>query len=187
MSDDEKPESNEQDAKRRYKTYVSFHDSGKRNPAFQKILADYFLDKSTPSFYSELLSLVSKTARQKKRTVEEEKHKLVKELLDSDIDPVAFDLLLSNEIDRRLKVRFGVTFIVLTILFTVASYSIVVFDSIYAWDMSAVAITALIIETPIQFVGLLYIIARNLFPSERNRGQELVGKVRSAEAAEDDV
>ena len=55
-------------------------------------------------------------------------------------------------------------FLALTFLFTMGSYSIVVLDGIFKWNISQVAITALIIETPIQFVGLLYIIARNLFP-----------------------
>ena len=93
----------------------------------------------------------------------------MKELTDSGIDLVVFDTLLSNEIDRRLKTRFGLAFLALTFLFTAASYSIVIFDGIYEWKISEVAITALIIETPIQFIGLLYIIARNLFPhSEKN-------------------
>lgn len=98
------------------------------------------------------------------KSLEERKIDIVKQLLESDIDPGLFDVLLQNEVDRRLKVRFGVTFLVLTFLFTSASYAIVIFDGIYKWKISEVAITALIIETPIQFIGLLYIIARNLFP-----------------------
>jgi len=88
----------------------------------------------------------------------------LKELTESGIDPAAFDSLISNEIDRKLKVQFGIVFLLLTFLFTAASYSIVILDGIYQWNISQVAITALIIETPIQFIGLLYIIARNLFP-----------------------
>lgn len=64
-----------------------------------------------------------------------------------------------------MKVQFGVTFLVFTFLFTAVSYAIVVLDGVYKWGISPVAITSLIIETPIQFVGLLYIIARNLFPN----------------------
>ena len=101
---------------------------------------------------------------QYRKTVEQRKLDLIRELLELEVDPEVFDVLLQNETDRRLKVRFGCVFLFLTFLFTTASYSIVVLDGIYKWNISQVAITALIIETPIQFVGLLYIIARNLFP-----------------------
>ena len=107
----------------------------------------------------------SKRAK-KRKTLAEEKAVLVKELIESGIDPAAFDILISNEINRRLKVQFGIIFLLLTFLFTAASYSIVILDGIYKWNISQVAITALIIETPIQFIGLLYIIARNLFPQK---------------------
>jgi hypothetical protein len=129
-----------------------------------KILASYMVP-STSSLTSDLITLFSSTARAEKKSLEEEKHNLVKELLKSDIDPVSFDVLLSNEINRRLKVRFGIAFLLLTLIFTATSYAIVVFDGIFDWGISDIAITALIIETPIQFIGLLYIIARNLFPS----------------------
>ena len=170
MSDEEKKDSSKSDS---YVKWIKYHDLGKSNPAFTKVLVDYLWDRSTSSVYSDLLSLVSSKARQKKQSLEEEKHKLVKELLESDIDPVSFDILLSNEINRRLKVRFGVAFLILTLLFTIASYSIVVLDAIYKWGISEVAITALIIETPIQFIGLLYIIARNLFPSSQNENNKI--------------
>lgn len=101
---------------------------------------------------------------QYRKTVEERKLDLIRELLELDVDPEVFDVLLQNETDRRLKVRFGCVFLFLTFLFTTASYGIVVLDGVYEWNISQVAITSLIIETPIQFVGLLYIIARNLFP-----------------------
>jgi hypothetical protein len=103
---------------------------------------------------------------ERQKSIEERKIAIVKQLLESDIDPGLFDVLLQNEVDRRLKVRFGVTFLILTFLFTTASYAIVIFDGAYEWNISEVAITALIIETPIQFIGLLYIIARNLFPQQ---------------------
>ena len=99
-----------------------------------------------------------------RKSLEERKILIVKQLLESDIDPQIFDVLIQNEVDRRLKIRFGVAFLVLTFLFTTASYAIVILDGIYKWNIFQVAITALIIETPLQFIGLLYIIARNLFP-----------------------
>lgn len=42
-----------------------------------------------------------------RKSVEAQKTALVKDLLEAGIDPLVFDSLLSNEIDRRLKVRFG--------------------------------------------------------------------------------
>lgn len=167
MVDDDK----QNEAKKRQKsTDYIWKSSNER--LYSKFFANYFLEKSTPSLFSELASLFSKSAREQKRSLEEQKHLLVKQLLESDIDPVAFDVLLSNEINRRLKVRFGVAFLVLTLLFTIGSYAIVIFDGILKWGISEIAITALIIETPIQFVGLLYIIARNLFPSSSGEVNE---------------
>lgn len=109
-------------------------------------------------------SFISLPSTEKKKTLAEEKTELMKELAKLDVDPEIFDRLLANELDRKLKVNFGMAFLVLTCLFTITSYAIVILDSVYKWGISEVAITALIIETPIQFIGLLYIIARNLFP-----------------------
>ena len=81
------------------------------------------------------------------------------------VDPIIFDVLMSNEVNRLLKVRFGVSFIVITTVFTLASYAIIVLASIYAWKMPAAAMTALVVQAPLQMVGILYIMARNLFPT----------------------
>lgn len=102
------------------------------------------------------------------KSIEEQKSDLVSKLLAAGIDPLVFDILLSNEIDRRLKTRFGIAFIILTFLFTAASYCIVILNGPMQLRISDNAITGLIIETPIQFVGLLYIIARNLFPDGKS-------------------
>ena len=106
---------------------------------------------------------------ERSKTLEQEKSELVTKLLASGIDPLVFDSLLSNEIDRRLKTRFGIAFVFLTFLFTTASYAIIVLNGPMILNISSVAITGLIIETPIQFVGLLYIIARNLFPEGKSK------------------
>jgi hypothetical protein len=92
---------------------------------------------------------------------------LLQELTKSGIDPRLFDLMLTTELDRKLKARFGVAFYVATVIFTAASFLIVVLNVIFKWSVSDVAITGLIIETPLQFIGLLYIIARNLFPQSK--------------------
>lgn len=153
--------------------------SGKSTAIYAKVFADYLLNKATPWYYADIFSLLSKSSREKKtKSLEQEKHALVKQLLESDIDPAAFDVLLSNEINRRLKVRFGIAFLVLTSLFTASSYAIVVLDGIYKWNISEAAITGLIIETPIQFAGLLYIIARNLFPSTAGDNNTPSTKIR---------
>jgi hypothetical protein len=54
---------------------------------------------------------------------------------------------------------------VITTVFTLASYAIIVLASIYAWKMPAAAMTALVVQAPLQMVGILYIMARNLFPT----------------------
>ena len=99
------------------------------------------------------------------KSIEEKKVQLIKELTDSGIDPDAFDVLISKEIDRRLKVQFGITFLIFTFIFTAMSSGIVITDGLLGLGISEIAVTALVIETPIQFIGLLYIIARNLFPN----------------------
>jgi len=114
------------------------------------------------------MPLVRLSLLRKDKSLEQEKSELVAKLLASGIDPLVFDALLSNEIDRRLKTRFGVAFVFLTFLFTATSYAVIVLNGPMALNISSQAITGLIIETPIQFVGLLYIIARNLFPDGRN-------------------
>ena len=93
---------------------------------------------------------------------------LLQDLTKSGIDPNLFDLMLTTELDRKLKVRFGIAFFVATAFFTLLSFAVIVFNSIDKWGINDVAITGLIIETPLQFIGLLYIIARNLFPQPRS-------------------
>ena len=81
------------------------------------------------------------------------------------VDPVIFDVLLSNEVNRRLKVKFGVAFIFITTIFTLVSYGIIVAASMYEWKMPPAAVTALVIQAPLQMIGILYIMAKNLFPA----------------------
>jgi hypothetical protein len=101
---------------------------------------------------------------QKKEDRGQQQVTLLRELSAAGIDPQLFDLMLSNELDRNLKRQFGWGFLAATIFFTILSYGVIVLNSVYAWKISEFAINSLIIETPIQFIGLLYIIARNLFP-----------------------
>jgi hypothetical protein len=72
--------------------------------------------------------------------------------------------MVSSEQDRKLKRQFGFAFLAAAIFFTLLSYAVIVSNGVLHWGISDTAITALIVETPIQFIGLLYIIARNLFP-----------------------
>jgi hypothetical protein len=94
----------------------------------------------------------------------EEQLKLLQSLTEAGIDPLLFDLMLSTELDRGLKKQFGIAFFSATVVFTALSYAVIIFNSTLKWGITDIAITALIVETPIQFIGLLYIIARNLFP-----------------------
>lgn len=93
--------------------------------------------------------------------------RVMRELVKSRIDPNVYDEFLSGETDRKLKVRFAFIFLALAILFTICSYTIIVLNAIFEWHLGEVAITALVLQTPVQFIGLLYIIARNLFPQNR--------------------
>lgn len=112
--------------------------------------------------------LFSKKKRDKrKKQLEKQKVILLTGLQKAGVDPSAFKIHMNNEINRRLKKQYGALFFLFTFLFTVASYLIVVLNSVLSWNIPASAITALVIETPIQFVGILYIIARNLFPEKK--------------------
>jgi hypothetical protein len=106
---------------------------------------------------------------------------LLQDLTKAGIDPALFDLMLSTELDRNLKKQFGVAFFAATIAFTLLAYSIIILNSVLNWEIPQYAVTGLIIETPIQFIGLLYIIARNLFP--QNNQRDLKGAKDSKAAA----
>lgn len=110
----------------------------------------------------------SRRRREQRETVEQQLAARFEELGQAGIDPELFDSLLSNEIDRQLKKSFGITFIVLAVLFAIVSYVTVLLDAIFDLGISTIAITAIVIEIPIQFFGLLYIIAKNLFPNDSN-------------------
>ncbi len=118
-----------------------------------------------------LAGFQTKENKQEKVDLVKQQFSLLRELSDAEIDPQIFDLFMSNEVDRQLKRRFGLWFFGATVSFTLLSYLIIVLNSVLNWGINQTAIMALIIETPIQFIGLLYIIARNLFPqSVRTQG-----------------
>jgi hypothetical protein len=118
----------------------------------------------------------------KKTERRETQLELLRDLSKAGIDPRLFDFMLSNELDRTLKKQFGTAFMAATVLFTLLSYGVIVFNSIERWGISDIAINTLIIETPIQFIGLLYIIARNLFPQTGAAGLRHSSPVRATRA-----
>lgn len=138
---------------------------------FASILAEILIPSITKKIFDALPSNKNKgkIKAEKKKTMEENKVDLVKSLVESGIDFKKFDCLITNEINRRLKIRFSIIFLIFTFVVTAASFMIVIFDGIYSWNISQVAIIALIIEIPIQFIGILYIIAKNLFPKANNK------------------
>jgi hypothetical protein len=81
------------------------------------------------------------------------------------VNPVIFDILASSEVNGRLKRSFGIAFIVITCLFTFVSYAIIIFASIYEWKIPAAAFTALVIQAPLQMIGILYVMAKHLYPT----------------------
>mgnify|MGYP001006346631 CR=1 FL=1 len=96
------------------------------------------------------------------------KVELFLKLKKSGIDEATFEKHLNNDLNRILKKQYGTRFFILTILFTLISYVVVILNSTCNWQIPEFAITALIIEIPIQFVGILAIVAKNLFPESNN-------------------
>lgn len=105
---------------------------------------------------------------EKRKKYTEEIILLIKELNTVGISLDAFDKYLESEIDRKMKQKYGAIFLVFTFIFTSASFSIIILNSMLGWNISDIAITGLIIQIPVQFVGILLIIANNLFPKKNN-------------------
>ncbi|MBU3130558.1 hypothetical protein [Clostridium tagluense] len=115
--------------------------------------------------FTELFSRKRREERKKQEQIR--KIELLNSLANNGVDIGVYERHLNNEINRRMKTRYGAIFLLLTFLFTVLSYLIIILNSKLKWGIDSVAITALVIEVPIQFVGILYIIARNLFPERK--------------------
>lgn len=111
-----------------------------------------------PAFFNE----------RKRMEIHDEKMKKIKLLLadltKEQIDISEFQNHLDNEMERQLKKYFGFIFFIFTGFFTLLSYSIVICNSILDWGIPEYAIIALVIEIPIQFIGILYIIANHFYP-----------------------
>lgn len=147
------------------------HDPGKINSAKENmsnsVLATYIASKAAEEIAK------NKTAfsflgfsKKSDHEIEEWKIDILNQLKKADIDLLQFDILLNNGINRNLKKNFAKNLICLTIFFTISSYLILILNSpkIWALGIPEHALTAFIIEIPIQFVGILYIIAKHLFP-----------------------
>ena len=100
-----------------------------------------------------------------KKEVHIEEHKVEGEEKKQQVDPMIFSILVNNEINKKLKKNFGIAFVAITCLFTLISYAIIILASVYEWKMPAAAMTALIVQAPLQMVGILFVMARNLFPT----------------------
>jgi hypothetical protein len=123
-----------------------------------------------PSFSLNLPLVFSKEKREKaKKEIQEEKIKLFTELANIGINISIYEQHLNNELNRKLKKIFGGLFLIFAFIFTILSYLIVILDAILHWGINQVAVTALIIEIPLQFVSILLIIANNLFPSHTHK------------------
>ncbi len=145
-------------------------------PAISRLLIRALVDSSVTfrmPFFTFTKRWSKKNRDDDERNAPYTQFRLLQELTASGIDPRLFDLMLSNELDRNLKKQFGVAFFTATIFFTLVSFAVIILNSVLKWGISDLAITSLIIETPIQFIGLLYIIARNLFPQSTRHGTVL--------------
>jgi|GEM_PF-3454481 len=92
---------------------------------------------------------------------------ILKDFQDSSIDAETLDVLLTSEVNRNLKKKFAWVFAWFALISILLSYSLVALNKPLSLGISEIAMTALIIEAPIQFIGILYIVANNLFPSEQ--------------------
>lgn len=105
-----------------------------------------------------------------RRDSDNERKLLVEEVLvklkQLDIDPALWDRIVSNQVDRELKKKFGRVFILMAFFFTSLSYAVIIFNSILSWNIPETAMTALIIQAPLQLIGILLVMARNLFPEK---------------------
>lgn len=70
----------------------------------------------------------------------------------------------SEKIDRIVRICFGIGLLLLTVLFTATLCTIIMLAGFRKWETFKVAITALMIATPIQFVVLLCVIASCVLP-----------------------
>jgi len=63
-------------------------------------------------------------------------------------------------------------FVGITCAFTIVSYAIIVLSAVYEWKLPTAAVTALVIQAPLQMIGILYIMAKNLFPTVAVHGKQ---------------
>ena len=105
-------------------------------------------------------------------SLDEEKLRIAKELQDAGIDLQVFDVMLSNEIDRNLRKNFAWVFAIAAIVITLASYILIILNYSKKWGIHDAVMTAFIIEVPIQFIGILYIVAKDLFPSALGKNRK---------------
>lgn len=106
-------------------------------------------------------------SRTKNKTSDEllkDKRDFIIDLKKHDIDISTLQQFLKAESDREMKEQYGIRFLFFAGVFSAISYFIICINDKWGLNIPKYAITALIIEVPIQFIGLLYIVARNLFP-----------------------
>jgi hypothetical protein len=123
--------------------------------------------KKSPNWFGKIFFGSLERSAEAQKTLKEKRAEIMDEmegLKKKGIDPLVFHTILVNDTNRELKIIYARTFTGLTVFFTVASYAIVVCNIPFKWNISPTVINALMVETPIQFIGILYIIAKNLFP-----------------------
>ncbi|QDV81240.1 hypothetical protein TBK1r_01550 [Stieleria magnilauensis] len=133
-------------------------------PANANQLSDLVRGTVAVQTLAEIMAAKTHLPSSRKR-VQDKRLETLKELSDLSIDPEVFDTMLSNELNRQLKHRFAVGFLILAVAFSSISYLIVVADAIWKLGIPTSVLVALLVQTPIQLIGLLHIIARNLFPN----------------------
>lgn len=73
---------------------------------------------------------------------------------------------IKDKTDRRLKIGFGIIFTFFTIVFTFISYAIIILNYQKHIGIPDYIIAGLVVKIPFEFIGILYIITRHLYPTK---------------------
>jgi hypothetical protein len=114
----------------------------------------------------DFIPALRKREEEKKEKQKKEILELLKEISQIGISIETYDKYIENSSDRKMKQKYGALFLLFMVFFTICSYLLIILNSILNWNISEYAIIGLVIEIPVQLLGILFIIAKNLFPNK---------------------
>jgi len=104
-------------------------------------------------------------------SISDEKVRALAKLSKIGVDPHIYEVMLNNHHQRDLRSKYGLLFFVYSCVATAVSYVVVILNASLGWGLSDLVLSSLVIQTPIQILGLLFIIARSLFPRQMPTGK----------------